>query len=213
MIRNVTAISISARAILAAGLLASAATAMARDKAQEVVRDREPDVGDVAATPITDLNLAKDEIPEVLLASVEQPYASSELDSCDAIASSIAELDTVLGPDYDLEDEEGDRFSEGRIAQGIVGSFIPFRGIIREISGAADHKRKFEAAIMGGMVRRGYLKGLGEARGCDYPARPAFTRVAVIDPKDMPAQESQPETASEPSGLAYASVPVVQGED
>lgn len=154
--------------------------AMAAAKSDNV-RDREPDMRDVAVTPIADLNIAKDEIPAVLLESVEGPYAPAGSSGCDGIVQSIAELDRVLGPDYDLVDEKNDRLSEGRIAQSVVGSFIPFRSIIREVSGAADHRRQFEAAIMAGMMRRAYLKGLGQASGCPYPARPAFTRIAFTD--------------------------------
>lgn len=191
MIRNVTNISLPTKAAIAAAALACSGAAWAGD---ENVRDREPDVGDVATTPISDLNLAKDKIPEVLLASAEAPYAPAAGTGCDGIKVAIADLDRVLGPDYDLQDTENDRLSEGRIAQSVVGSFIPFRSIIREVSGAADHKRQFEAAITAGLVRRAFLKGLGQASGCPYPARPAFTRIAVAD-EVVELQTKEPETA------------------
>ncbi|WFL77237.1 hypothetical protein P7228_14785 [Altererythrobacter arenosus] len=193
----------------------TSAAAYAQEE-EEIVRDREPDMGDVATTPLTDLNLSKDEIPQVLLTSVENPYATVASGECGAIGAAIAELDQVLGPDYDLQDVENDRISEGRIAQKIVGSFIPFRSILREITGAADHKRQFEEAIMAGMVRRGYLKGLGEASGCPYPSRPAFTQIAFNE--DAEAIEvdkltTKPGPREEPSSQAYASIPVVQKTD
>lgn len=191
MTRNVTVISRQTKTALALAALVCSGAALAKD---DNVRDREPDVGDVAKTPISDLNIAKDDIPEVLLTSAEAPYAPASGSGCEGISIAISDLDRVLGPDYDLEDTEGDRLSEGRIAQSVVGSFIPFRGIIREVSGAADHKREFEAAIMAGMVRRAYLKGLGQASGCPYPARPAFTRIAVAD-EVVELQPKEPETA------------------
>ena len=193
MTRSAMPISISAKALVAAAVLSTSAAAAARD---ENVRDREPNMGDVAATPISDLNIAKDDIPEVLLASVAAPYGPAASSGCEGIEVAIADLDRVLGPDYDLEDEEGDRLSEGRIAQSVVGSFIPFRSIIREVSGAADHKRQFEAAIMAGMVRRAYLKGLGQASGCAYPARPAFTRIAFAD-EVVELKAEEPEATKE----------------
>ena len=90
-----------------------------------------------------------------------------------------------------------------------------FRGILREITGAADHERQFQAAIMAGMVRRGYLKGLGEARDCPYPSRPAFTQVAVNGDQvqKLVEREKAAESQSSPPPIAYSSIPVVQGEN
>lgn len=68
--------------------------------------------------------------------------------------------------------------STGRIARSVVGSFIPFSGIVREVSGANAKEREFRTAVSAGMVRRAYLKGLGQARGCNNPARPRADRVA-----------------------------------
>lgn len=158
---------------LASMLAATPATA----RAQDAVRDSEPGVVDVAKTPLTDLNLAQDPIPELLLAAAAAPYASEGLTGCGEIGGAIAELDAVLGPDLDIAEEDRDDISVGRIAKSWIGSFIPFRSIVREVTGAADHQRDFEAAIMAGLIRRGYLKGLGEEKGCSYPARPAFAKV------------------------------------
>jgi hypothetical protein len=72
-----------------------------------------------------------------------------------------------------------------------------------------------------GAVRRGYLKGLGQQRGCSYPARPAFARVAVTG-ADLVAWDKdaapphlqappQPRPDAEPSGqVTFVSEPVVQ---
>lgn len=169
-------ISTCARWLALASLLVTSPLA-ARD--QENVRDRDPDVEDIATTPLTDLNIAKDPIPEVLLAAVQAPYADEGLDGCGDLGGAIARLDAVLGPDLDIVDDERDDISIGRIAQSAVGSFIPFRSIVREITGTADHQREFEAAIVAGLIRRGYLKGRGEQIGCAYPARPAFAKVDV----------------------------------
>jgi len=61
-----------------------------------------------------------------------------------------------------------------------VNSFIPFRGILREVSGASEHQRRIRAAIQAGLARRGFLKGVGETHGCKYPARSA-TRANVAE--------------------------------
>ena len=182
--------------------LLAATPTLARDQDQPIA-NRAPDAQDVAMTPITDLNLAKDEIPSVLLAAEADPYASTGVRTCSEIASALAPLEAALGPDMDLVDGDNDRISPGSVAKSVVASFIPFRGILRELTGAAEHQRDFQAAIYAGAVRRGYLKGLGEAKGCDYPARPAFARVKVNE--NEPARKPQGDQTT-----AFVSEPVVQ---
>jgi hypothetical protein len=95
------------------------------------------------------------------------------------------------------------------VAKNVVASFIPFRGILRELTGAAEQERDWRAAIYAGAVRRGFLKGLGQQKGCAYPARPAFTRVAV--PKvDSPAKGKTRKRVASSDESAFVSEPVVQ---
>lgn len=139
------------------------------------------------------------------------PYASDGLDTCPAIESGIADLDAALGPDMDVALNENDRLSTGRMEKSVVASFIPFRGILREISGAADQERILRAAIYGGAVRRGFLKGLGQQKDCAYPARPAFARVEVTAPPRATAKAGKRVlAAAEPSAATFVSEPVVQ---
>lgn len=196
-----------ARAAAFAFALAGApALAQSQD---DPVMNRTPDAEDVAMTPVTDLNLKKDEIPSVLLAARADPYASAGIRNCRDIQSAIAPLDAALGPDMDVYEEDGERISAGAVAKSVVASFIPFRGILRELTGAADHKRDFEAAIYAGAIRRGFLKGLGQQRGCSYPARPAATKTAAVKtPKATKAEAST--DGIEPA--TFVSQPVVQGE-
>ena len=133
----------------------------------------EPDVTEVAKTPLRDLNIDPKDIPEPLRVAVESPYETARLKNCKVIIGDIAELDRVLGADYDIAESDGkDRLSEGRIGESVVGSIIPFRSIVREVTGAASNERALQAAFTAGMVRRAFLKGLGLGRGCKYPARP-----------------------------------------
>jgi hypothetical protein len=53
-----------------------------------------------------------------------------------------------------------------------VTDSIPFHSWVRLLTGAQRHDQMVYAAITAGVVRRAYLKGLGEARGCDPPAVP-----------------------------------------
>ncbi|MEE4288985.1 MAG: hypothetical protein V2J14_06415 [Erythrobacter sp.] len=183
------AISISARAWLAAGALALALPGAAAAQ----MRQEEPDAMDVARTPLDDFNIDTDEIPPVLVEAAADPYDATGLIGCNHIVAQIAVLDNLLGPDFDIPQEEGGGISAGRVAQSVVGSFIPFRGIVREVSGANKKRRELQTAITAGMVRRGYLKGMGEQRGCAYPARPR-DEVGEIDTS---IQRGEPETGTE----------------
>ncbi|WP_086607720.1 hypothetical protein [Erythrobacter donghaensis] len=154
----------------------AAALALGLGSAAHAQAMPEPDATEVAKTPLRDLNIDARDIPEVLQVAVRDPYATQGMDKCDALVTEIAALDMVLGADYDIAlDDGGDRFSEGRIGQNVVGSILPFRGILREVTGAASNDRALRAAYTAGMVRRAFLKGWGYGRGCAYPARPKAT--------------------------------------
>jgi len=56
---------------------------------------------------------------------------------------------------------------------GAAEGVIPFRGWVRKLTGAERHDKLVANAIGAGRVRRAYLKGLGEARGCNPPGTPA----------------------------------------
>ncbi|MEL6709268.1 MAG: hypothetical protein AAFP79_13380 [Pseudomonadota bacterium] len=133
------------------------------------------DVRDVAETPLEDIGLSKEELAQVLLEAAQDPYSNRGLDTCNSLVAEIARLDTVLGNDYDLAGKEKTGVSGKSVAKGVVGSIIPFRSIVREVSGAAGDKRKADAAVRAGLARRAYLKGLGQGRDCSYPARPKGT--------------------------------------
>ncbi|WP_379921194.1 hypothetical protein [Erythrobacter sp. R86502] len=140
----------------------------------------EPDMTEVAKTPLRDLNIDGRDIPEVLVAAAADPYALPAGGTCNALVSEIAALDTVLGADYDIANDDGnDRFSQGRIGQSVVGSILPFRGILREVTGAAGNDRALRAAYTAGMVRRSFLKGLGLGKSCAYPAQPKERSIAA----------------------------------
>lgn len=161
----------------AAALFAAPAFAQQDDPIDRPMTKREPNAVDVAATPMTDLNIRKDEIPQLLIDAQTKPYDLTGLSRCGQLAARIGEFDAILGDDIDLPQTAGQRVSAGRVAQYVVGSFIPFRGLIREFSGANDQRRRVEAAVSAGLIRRAYLKGIGQERGCRYPARAATREI------------------------------------
>lgn len=188
---------------LCAALVAGPALAADPDKPatpEKPVTQRDVSAVDVATTPVTDLNLKKDEIPALLLAAQERPYTLSGLSRCPQIAAAVSELNAVLGDDIDLPQDSKRRVSTGRVAQSVVGSLIPFRGVIREISGANQQERMFQAAIQAGFARRSFLKGYGTARGCRYPARSATLEVYNQRASELHGEPAPPaQAASQPA--------------
>lgn len=151
------------------------------------ITQRDPSAVDVVATPVTDLNLRKGEIPAILLAAEAEPYSLRGLGRCPAISAEIRRFDAVLGDDIDIAQAPNRKVSAGKVAQSVVGSFIPFRGVIRELSGASEQERRVQAAFYAGTARRSFLKGVGLQRGCAWPARPATGQM----PAQMPEKGGQ----------------------
>lgn len=125
--------------------------------------------GDIASQPAKDVGVAKTEIPPLLVKAGEDPYSLSGINNCDQLAAAIRELNGVLGPDFAV----GGRKKEskaGKLAEAgsasVINSLIPFRGIVREVSGAAPAQRRLNTAIDAGYARRGFLRGTYQARGC-----------------------------------------------
>lgn len=139
-----------------------------------------------ATAPLRDLNMVRAKIPEVLLQALEDPYARPPRSfKCSALAALVRPLDEALGPDMDrvpVGDENlmdrGKSTALGAAAD-LASDAIPFRGFVRKLTGAEAHDRLVQSAIVAGNVRRAYLKGLGESKGCLPPATPSHERAAT----------------------------------
>jgi len=133
----------------------------------------------IATQPVRDVGLSKKKIPPVLTEAVKNPYAPPAGRKCGAMTAELAELNDALGPDFgeSVTDNEN---RAGKIAEAggqmIINSLIPFRGLVREISGAAPSERRLQAAISAGIARRGYLRGLASARHCKLPEPPPVVK-------------------------------------
>jgi hypothetical protein len=138
-------------------------------------------VTDAATTPLSDLNLVKAEIPPVLAEALKAPYRPPAAPGCEAIAAEVSQLEVVLGADLDVppSPHRPSLIERGSSAAGEAAGVIPFRGWVRRLSGAERYSREVAAAIAAGAVRRSYLKGVGQARGCAAPAAPAAPAAAA----------------------------------
>ncbi|HEY9091677.1 hypothetical protein [Parasphingorhabdus sp.] len=153
-------------------LLSPAAHAQMHDPDEPIEKHAEGAI----TTPVKDIGLKKTEIPEKLIAIQDDPYSLDGLRRCAAIIKEVEELNAVLAADVNEEVDktraEKREETAGRVAGGVIGGIIPFRGLVREISGAAGDERKYNAAAYAGAARRSFLKGIGHERGCKAPARP-----------------------------------------
>ncbi len=180
-------------------LVAAAASAASPNSfAQTVVAPPNVTAGDVVTTPLSQLNLKKNEIPPILLTAREEPYDLNGLRSCRAIQAEVGQLNAVLGDDIDIAAEKtrGEKRGNtvGSVAKSVITSFIPFNGVIREVSGAAASERQWQVALYAGASRRAFLKGYGQARGCGYPARAASAAQAATIRAAASTEASTPPT-------------------
>ena len=124
---------------------------------------------EAARRPLRDLNMVHDPIPDILSHAASAPYAAPTEIGCPGIDVELTALEAVLGVDVDAQ-----LASETLLLDMIRGTLqgamdLPYRSVLRQISGASRRERTHERAILAGMVRRGFLKGL--ARGLECPDR------------------------------------------
>ncbi|NJR20199.1 MAG: hypothetical protein HC777_01005 [Hyphomonadaceae bacterium] len=131
---------------------------------------------EAARQPLRDIGLMRREIPNAL-ARISDPYAEPSGPGCSWLKYELNQLDAALGGEVavmpvETQETVGER--SGRAASTATrnmirsagNSLMPARSVIRFLSGAEDADALYEAATERGKVRRGYLKGLSEARNC-----------------------------------------------
>lgn len=164
--------------------------------------NKESLTGAVSA-PLRDVNIIRTKIPPVLIEAMRDPYARPVRVNCASLIGLVGPLNDALGEDLDAHppEENEDLMDRGRKAAGSAAlgavasaaqDMIPMRGWVRKLSGAERHDRLVQSAITSGNVRRAYLKGLGEARGCNPPATPQHkppAPIPVVDPGMPPPVE------------------------
>lgn len=182
--------------------LASAAAARQQDvpppdeKIQSTDQANREGIAGAMTAPLRDVNVVRTKIPRVLLEAMEDPYQRPAKADCKSLIALVTPLDTALGEDIDRHPPapnedlmDRGRKAAGEAALGAVAStaqdLIPMRSWVRKLTGAERHDRLVQSAVASGNVRRAYLKGLGEARGCNPPATPQHKPPAeppVVDP-------------------------------
>jgi hypothetical protein len=143
----------------------------------------ETQVMGAVTSPLSDFNLIRVEISPELNAAMKGPYLMPIDKTCEGIAAEVSALDRIIGPDLDAlsGNKIAGLFEQGQseLSNAAIGALrstvegvIPFRSWIRRFSGADRHSKDVTAALAAGVVRRAFLKGLGQASGCVAPAAP-----------------------------------------
>lgn len=159
-------------------VLAGAAQAQPRTDAQDKkdqsaspskYEDTRRQALEIGSQPARDMGMSKREIPPVLEDALADPYGIRSLKTCAQLAAAVRTLNDALGPDY----QSGGEYRENRagklVAAGgksVINSIIPFRSLVREITGAAPADRHMNAVIDAGLARRGFLRGVQYKQRC-----------------------------------------------
>lgn len=198
--------------------LSLSACSMGSDKLELDAHGSAKEAIDAATGPLEDLNLRKREIPPLLASAARNPYAKPEKAKCDVVRTEVAQLDELLGPDIEPKEVEvasaDDNFmgisdvempdrqqmisgAGSMVHDGIIGAIrsrtniLPFRSIIRKISGADRHQRHLAEAYEAGKLRRAYLKGYAMER---------FGKKCLDKPIAIEVKEDHSEADKSPKG-------------
>lgn len=151
------------------------------------------ELGYSAAAPLRDLNIGTRPVPGQL-ANLNNPYGTDTQTSCSAIFREAKQISDALSRNNrryagTRRDNSTAGGQIGNVADVAVESattfWIPFRGLIRQISGAAGRERKAIAADARGRERLGFLIGMGTTLRCpgfDLPPPPIQRQLMGYQP-------------------------------
>ena len=112
------------------------------------------------------LGLTGGEIPPLLASITASPYRVANPSNCDEMAREVAELTKVLGPDVDIDVS---KVRDPKVERAMIAALrgaIPYRWVVRWMTGAGRRDRELLIAVRAGTARRAYLKGLMHGSSC-----------------------------------------------
>mgnify|MGYP000518206611 CR=1 FL=1 len=123
--------------------------------------------GEAVSQPLRDVGLMKKKIPYAL-ARIADPYAEPSGPGCAWLTYELTQLSAALGTEVSVMPtaDRSTTSQKGDMIRSSGSRILPGRSLIRRLSGASNSDELFRAARERGMVRRGYLKGLSDARSC-----------------------------------------------
>jgi hypothetical protein len=128
-------------------------------------------VSDTMQQPLRDVGWVREEAPERLRRAAEAPYALAPDWRCETLLEELDALDQILGPDLDALDASGEApvIDAATLMSNAIGGVwsLPYRSVIRWISGAERRDRALRNAVLAGTVRRAFLRGVARAAACE----------------------------------------------
>ena len=122
------------------------AEAQPSNKVQTTSEANSESVVGAAKAPLRDLNLIRTQVPDILIQALADPYARPKTKKCQELVNLIRPLNDALGADLDVPPtaEEQNLYQRGRpmalgAMAGVASDVVPFRGVVRQLSGAARH--------------------------------------------------------------------------
>ncbi len=133
--------------LLAAACLGAAAMAGTPAAAQQVKEGSQSGLGITGA-----------EVPPLLKDIKADPYKAPGAPICATVPLEIQQITDLIGPDIDAQnDKETSLVSKGAdLARGMV----PYRGVVRFVTGANKKDQELHDAVVAGYARRGFLRGI-----------------------------------------------------
>ena len=163
----------SAATLSAIALLNLAAGSAHAQTGPSTTQKVEETAGKGAASPLKDVGVVKDKIPQVLLDARAATYALPAPLTCKTLFDAVDALNAELAPDLDnAETQVKSGMSASEIGETVVHGLMPMRSWVRKLSGAEKNDNEVRQALLAGSVRRGYLKGVGLQLDCKPPAAP-----------------------------------------
>lgn len=148
---------------------------------ERVVPEAATSVKQAVTRPVSDLNLLRDEIPQVLQAASKAPYAEPVDRSCTLLHKEMRALDEALGLESGSAKPPAESTAAGKVittvgdmtvdavkgsVNTVVDGVVPMRSWVRRLSGAHDHEAAVAAAISAGVTRRSFLRGWAAGASC-----------------------------------------------
>jgi hypothetical protein len=178
--RSITLLSRTALAAAATLILAEPALAQTEPSRTKQIED---DASKVATSPLKDVGVIREKIPQVLIDARTGTYVLPSPLTCATIFDAVDALDAELAPDLDQDSTQlKSGMSATEIGETVVHGLMPMRSWIRKLSGAEKNANEVQAAIVAGSVRRGYLKGVGLQMHCKPPAAPLGVTLPAATP-------------------------------
>jgi hypothetical protein len=126
------------------------------------------------------------DVPQLLKDIKADPYKAPGNPVCDTVPLEIREISDLIGPDLDAQATSDDRSLASRGAD-VARGLVPYRGVVRFVTGANKKDEELHEAIMAGYARRGFLRGVQMNLKC----HPEPTPVADPAPAAKPAKKAR----------------------